>query len=214
MILRVTLKMLKIRPNKILEIAVILIPGIAVGLLLSPIMFGRYLVKNEITIQIDPTNIISILINVLLVVYVTRILTPKNEEERVEKDLLIKRLEKFENRLDLNISKMFAEDKLELVFVTRELKSLRQDFNSTVNLLKVNEFVDTEDLVCLGIDSLIRDIKDLFTDTPRDGEGVSTDIKIDQGKIIIGSHRRSSIEKTNSDLKAKIFDLVVMINRK
>lgn len=206
--------MLKIRPNKILEIAVILIPGIAVGLLLSPIMFGRYLVKNEITIQIDPTNIISILINVLLVVYVTRILTPKNEEERVEKDLLIKRLEKFENRLDLNISKMFAEDKLELVFVTRELKSLRQDFNSTVNLLKVNEFVDTEDLVCLGIDSLIRDIKDLFTDTPRDGEGVSTDIKIDQGKIIIGSHRRSSIEKTNSDLKAKIFDLVVMINRK
>jgi len=203
--------MLKNKLSSFLGLLVAFALGILAGFYIFAYLFSHYELSNIVGFEIDPINGLSILANVLLVIYVTRTLTRKNEEERVEKDLLIKRLDNFQTNLGDALTRFFATEKLKFTDVTSELKTLRQDFNSIRLLLEKYEY---DNDICTGIDNGLRDVKDYFTDTPKsDGSG-NTDVQISQDEISIGTTSRQGIDETNMKIKGQIFDLVVLINRK
>lgn len=206
--------MLKNNLSKVLGLGIIFTLGILAGifLLVLTIENSFYVVKS-ISIQVDPTNAASILINVLLVLYVTRILTRKNEEERVEKGILIKRLERFNKNLNDSIEGFLSTPNLKLLTVNAKLKTIRQEFHSIVDLLKKYNFIEEGDNICEDIDTNIRDVKDLLTETPTNGITDPTSIEINQGEISLGTLNRQGVETSSTKIKSNVFDLVVLINR-
>lgn len=72
------LKTLKNNLNKLISFLVVLTLGILVGFYILAWSLNQYILSKEIFFQIDPINTLSIFINVLLVVYVTRTLNRKN----------------------------------------------------------------------------------------------------------------------------------------
>lgn len=208
--------MLKNNLNKFLGLAICFTLGVLAGFHLLVFLLGSYSFSNQVAFEIDPLNALSVLVNVLLVVFVTRTLTRQNEEERVEKDLLIKRLEGFQDTLNKALIAFLSKENLKLTDVTAELKTLRRDFNSIWDLLKKYRYEIVVDgcNLCSDIDSGLRDIKDYFTDTPRTedtGDGAAT---ISQDEISLSASGRQGVEDSNMKIKGQIFDLVVAINKK
>jgi len=193
---------------------IILFCGIQIGFYLYTFASNFFSFSEAVSIQTDPVNAMGIIVNVLLAIYVTRSLTRKNEEERVEKDILIKRLDKFQNNLDENIKKFFSTGNLEFVNVVSKLKTIRKDFNSICCLLKKYYFVPGGDDLCRSIDTSIRDVKDILTDTPRSGENSTGRTSVAQNEIILSTENKQNIENSNMVIKELVFDLIVKINRK
>lgn len=174
----------------------------------------KYFFNNDsVSIQIDPVNAISIIINILLVVFVANILTKRSEEERAEKDILIDYLKNFQNDLELSLNKFFQLDELEFSDVVSKLKTIRKNFNSIACLLKRYKYNYTDGGVniCSCIDICIRDINDNFTNTIKSD---NDHIKIDRNKISIDAESRQEIDRLIGKVKEKIFSLIVLINRK
>ena len=214
MILKAILKMSKINLDKILIFSITFLVGAIIGSCISLAFVNKY--SASPAVSLDPINGISILVNVLLVIYVTRTLARRNEEERVEKEILIKQLNSFQNNLDGTLTELLSEEKTKLVTVNAKFKNIRRNFNSIWELLKKYQFVElnSNNDVCNNIDSILRDIKDFFTDTPRAGENGNKDVKINQDEIYLGPQNRQGIDDSNTKIKSKIFELVVLINRK
>ncbi|OGZ84652.1 MAG: hypothetical protein A2599_02725 [Candidatus Staskawiczbacteria bacterium RIFOXYD1_FULL_39_28] len=206
--------MSKSNPDGVLIFIIIFLVGAIIGSCISLAFLNKY--STSPSVSIDPIDGISIFVNVLLVIYVTRTLTRKNEEERVEKEILIKQLQDFQDCLDNTITRLLSTEKLKLVAVNANLKTLRRNFNSIRELLKKYNFISQaeDNDICNTIDAILRDIKDFFTDTPRTGENGEKDVGVNQDEISLGAQNRQGIDDSTMKAKGKIFELVVLINRK
>lgn len=109
------------------------------------------------------------------------------------------------------IEDFFSRDNLKLTDVTSTLKTIRQNFSSIKTLLKKYEYdIVVEDCdICNEIDSSLRDIKDYFTETEEDG-----DTQVNNDEIHIGTNNRQNIEESKNAIDNKLYDLVVVINKK
>lgn len=205
--------MLKSKINNLIFYAIIFAIGFLSAVFVLLILKNYFSISNSASIQIDPINIISVLVNILLVIYVTRFLSRKNEEERVEKDVLITYLKSFQKDLENNLKEFFVAEKLNFNDVVANLKTLRQAFNSTASLIKKYNYDSTMNNldICMSIDLCIRNINDNFTNTIKSDKD---NITIDRNEISLGTKNRQDIEDSNSKIREMIFDLIVLINRK
>ena len=205
--------MSKEKKSNLILYVIIFLSGFLVCLILLFFVKKYFFYDDLVSIQFDPVNVLSIIVNILLVFYVASVLNRKNEEERTEKDVLIKYLKKFQNNLGNDINIFLNSKKLKFSDVVSGLKTFRQEFNSVGSLIKKYkyDYIVSDVDVCMDIDSCIRDINDSFTNTIKSNNNKLT---IDNNQISIGTKSRQDIEKANLKIKERIFDLIVLINRK
>ena len=143
----------------------------------------------------------------------SKCLNKRSEEARIEKDILIDYLKKFQTNLEDGINIFFNSKKLCFNDVVSKLKSLRQEFNFIKSLIKKYEYdyIIEERDTCSDIDSRIRDMNDSFSNTVKSNGG---SVWIDNNQISVGTQSRQDIEKVNLKIKENIFDLIVLINKK
>lgn len=202
--------MSKIKTNDRVFYTLVLFMGFLSSFFVCLFLKNNFLFQKSISIQIDPINIISIIVNVLLIIYATRFLNRRNEEDRVEKDVLIVYLKDFQSNLDGILKDLLLTEKaLDFGIVVAKLKMLRQSFNTVAALIKKYGYSDLG--ACVKIDSYIRDINDSFTNTVKSEGGAVT---IDMDKISVDMKIHQDIEESNSRIRQVVFDLIVVINRK
>lgn len=188
--------------------------GVAAGYHLAVLMLDNVFVfSNEIAVQFDPINILSLITTIFLAIYVTRELNSKNEQDRVEKDLLIENLKSFDKKASDEVRCLIRDGKVQFTEVTAKLKTLRMGFNSLARLAEKYSFIK-KDTTAKVLDDKIRDIKDLLTDTPNDDQLNGGEIIVSAGELTLGSKRREDVEIALNELGSKIFELIVEINRK
>lgn len=168
--------------------------------------------SREIGFQLDPINLATLLITVLLAIYVTREMNKRNEQERVEKDLIIEDLKKFKLDLIMDVKKILETERISLIMVTSKLKTSRMNLNLITKLIDEYKFAINDEVVS-GLDTKIRDIKDLLTETPAVSGTTSSEITINNGEISLGSNQREKIDVALNEMSALIFKLVIEINR-
>lgn len=205
--------MLKNKINNLILYAIIFLIGFLSATFLLLVFNNYFSISKSASIQLDPINAISILVNIILIIYATRFLSRKNEEDRVEKDVLINYLKNFQHDLEDSLDKFFLAERLNFNDVVAKLKTLRQTINSVTGLIKkynYNSIIDNTD-ICILIDSCIRNINDNFTNTIKSEDD---NVTIDKNEISIGTKNRQDIEDSNLKIREMIFDLIVLINRK
>lgn len=193
---------------------VCIISGLAGGFcLLLFLIFKGLAFSNQISLQIDPVNFISLITTVLLAIYVTRELSTQNEEERVEKDLIIQDVRDFKKNIIKDIRRILNQATIEHSYVVERIKILRMSLNCIVTLIRKHKYT-TDEASLTKLENKIRDIKDLLTDTPMSSSTGTPDISVSGGLIRLEPIRKEKIETTLAEINNDIFELVVEINKK
>lgn len=210
-IILTTLKKKKMK-NKSIKIIFVLAFFIILIAVIYLIYKMNFSLDNQINFQIDLINVVTILVNVILAIYISKVLERGNEQERVEKNLIIEDIKTFKKDLSQGVEELFGGKDILFFYATAKLRTIRKNFYCISEIIRKNKYLKEEDILS-SIDSKNRDINESFTDTAEISQKMEGEIVIDDGKISLGSPRRENIEEKVNEINSLIFDLVVMINR-
>src|SRR5688500_14657927 len=79
----------------IIYIVVGLVAGYLLFILFVLFFYKLLSINNQINFQIDPTNIISLIVTIALALYISRILQRKDEGDKIERNLLMEYFDDF-----------------------------------------------------------------------------------------------------------------------
>lgn len=151
-------------------------------------------------------DIVSVLINILLVYYISYLLIKKDSIAKTEKDLLIKYIEDFQakkNQIVYSVNNLFDySNNSELQILISNLKSLRTELKLKLDLLVENNYIDKNCDLYSNSNSVMTNIwKDLtYQPSTRDLNFVR-DIYINrsrQSSNLLDKHLFNLIKKINS----------------
>lgn len=184
--------------------------------LLGFFLFNKYKylnLSNQISLEVNPLELLFVIINVLLAVYVTRNLSKKNDQERLEKELIIKFLEEFRSEYNERITKLLALEDFEDPTTKSSFKALRQKINSCISLAKEYNVIKSDDIVASEITEIVTDAWELLTDTPKAPSSRANQATKD-GVQALRLEKISKIEQASNKLNKLIFKLAMIINQK
>lgn len=113
--------------------------GIYLGSVASIWLFEHYSMGagREISIEINPFEIISLIVNVLLVVFILRIFQKNDDLEKIEKGLIVENLKKFEENFSTFL-KVAIPKSNKLVLrreeIVNRMKRFRMEFESLLTI--------------------------------------------------------------------------------
>jgi hypothetical protein len=198
--------------NKIVIAGII---GFASGIMFI-IFFKKYTslyFANDISFEINPLEIISIGVNIFLAIYITRILSKKNDQEKTEKELIINYLKDFQLEYNSKTNKLLECEDFETPLTNSCFKTLRTRINSILALAEENKIIANNDATASKIKQKITEIWELFTDTPRRANsGANQAIK--DGIQTLRLEKIGKIESASIDLDKLILQLAMKINRR
>jgi len=170
-------------------------------------------VNNQVNIEINPLEILSLGITVLLAIYVTRTLSKKNDLEKNEKDLLINYLSEFKLLCNSKISKLLLNDNFDTPETKSDMKILRKKINSIIELAKEYKFIEENDTLATELNNKVRDIWELLTDCPEKVTSRASKT-VKDGIERIRLEQVNKVEAALIDIERLIFKITMKINNK
>jgi hypothetical protein len=175
--------------------------------LITTYYFGSISIVRTLSYQIDPLNLLSILVNAGLVWYVAKVLDQRNEENRVERDLLIKYLTDFESTFLDEIHKVASGDGIEGTILASTFKKNAMLMDELVELGK-----SVGDINLNGIKDSVSEIRELLTTTPKTDE-VEDGVRVHDGKLFYSTKHINQVSITLGKFKTAVFSAIAKINR-
>jgi len=200
---------------KNLKIIIFTILGIFIGFY-ACIFFKKHTfltISNSISIEIDPLEILSLLITILLAIYVARILSKQNDSEKNEKDLLIQYFSDFRIQLSSKISKILEQEAFESIGTASEMKIIRKKLDSIVGLAVQYKFIKLNDNTSVELQSKARDLWELLTNTPKKAAS-NANATVKDGIARLRLEQINKAETTLIEIEKLLFDLTIKINSK
>lgn len=185
--------------------------GVLVTILLKK--YSTLYLANDVSFEINPLEIFTIIINVFLAIYITRTLSKMNDQEKSEKELIISYLKDFQMEYNSKVNKLLECDDFETPLTNSCFKTLRTRVNSILALAEENKIIDSNDEKASSIRQKISEIWELFTDTPRNANPRANQAT-KEGINVIRLEKIGRIETASIDLDKLIFQLSMKINRK
>lgn len=191
------------------------IVGILIGVCLNLFIkkYSTLHIESNISFEINPLEIFSILINIFLAIYITRNLSKQNDLEKTEKELLINYLKEFQIEFSNKIDKLIESTDFETPITNSCFKTLRTRIYSILKLAEENNLTTNADETSAKIKQKISDIWELFTDTPRNASQRTNQATKD-GIAVLRLEKISKIEATSIEFDELIFQLIIKINRR
>lgn len=196
----------KIRTSQI----IILILGIIIGIFLT-ILFKKisfFNIQNGISIEVNPFEIFSIIINILIAYYLTVIFGNKNDVKKSEQDILIRFFEDFRKDKDLIIL-----ESIDLIlnenhsnnsnFIKSQFKFLRQKLNMNLNLLVERGILLSNSIEKQNAETKMRKIWEKVTYVPTANQ---QNFNIENELITARS--------LSTELDKILFEIIIKINKK
>lgn len=190
---------------------------VAIGFLLG--VFAIEISQNYFLIKFDPKlslgDITIATTTLLIAVLVTNYLEKHNQTERIEKDLLLRKIE-----LIFPLIQDFekSNERGTLTEIQSSLKRINVSCNSFKKCLHDLTYPQNI-LVESDFDSLIREVRRLATDTPiQDIENLAKRARcnssVKNGIISLTTDRKALLEGKIDEMKSKLLRIQVGINRK
>ena len=156
---------------------------------------------------INPIELISILINILIAYYLTVVFGKKNDIHKSEKDLLITYFEDFRKDKDLIISEcsdlILNGTHNNHYVITSQLKYLRQKLNMNLTLLIERKFITQNNIIKQNAESKMKNIWEKITYTP-----TASQLNFNIENQLFNARTLST------DLDKLLFELNIIINDK
>ncbi len=200
--------MLGTNPQNKIFYLVSLLAGVLLGG--ASVLYNIVEFSEEATLNIDPTNILSLIVTMILAIYVTDTINKTNEIERVEKDLLIKNLSEHKDNIHTEISKLVLAADLLLYTVNEKMKIIVQKTESFFSILKEANFA--QDYESKNLMDVLKDFRILFTDTSADTTGTPP-VRISENKITLSEIRKQELFQNLNKLDQEIYRLIRKINK-
>lgn len=192
------------------------------GIYLSLVAFGFIIAKFitvphfEISKSIDISNLFSLIVAAWLAILITTVFEKKNNDNRVEKDLIINRVGNiFEIAATLQIESNTGQ--IHHTEASSSIKRINTALNSIYKIVDKCHFgISTEIKEKLKLN--ISDLRDTLTSTPVITEeqlnGTQLPIEIRESIIYYNRDRISQIEVKFDNLKDLLLELQIDINKK
>jgi hypothetical protein len=159
--------------------------------------FTHFLINNEINLEINPLEFISLAVNILLAIFITNTLGKKIDSEKNEKQYIIDYIQEFRNEFSNSVQNLIDNDDFDNENAKGKLKYLRQK-NLLINkILKNNNFIEESDADSMHLKPKINLIWDSFTN-----ESENKNLRIQQ------------INNKRNEIDEIFFKLIFKINRK
>ncbi len=186
--------------------------GFLIGSLVNEYFIdGGFSLSHEVHIEVDIIGLLTLLVTVILVFLVSRVLSTKDSQEKLEKENLIEYFQSFANDF-VSKMKQIAQNEEKLVYVTGILRRYRMRSQKLFSLGKKHKLINTDSLAMERLDAHIKEIIDLMTDTPKKGE-VTNGVTAKEGKLYFSEKQIDLIVATVYDVNSDVFDIIVEINR-
>lgn len=170
-------------------------------------------ISNQVSIEINPLELITTAITIFLAVYVTRTLGKKNDLEKTEKELFIDYLIKFKDLTSNKIYSILKEETFDTPSTKSDLKILRKKANTIINLGVEAQYFDENEKLANDLNDKVRDIWELLTDCPEKITGrASANVK--QGVERLRLEQINKVEMNLIDIEQIIFNLSLKVNQK
>lgn len=187
--------------------------GVTIGFLIYLYVENLWQLKisPNVSFQIDPLSIISIIISIYLAVYVLRILNKRDEKSRKESDLLISYFCEFEKDFTTIIRQTYNINGVILTDIAIIMKNYSMRIQELLRLAIDKNFIDEKSTIHSEISDKIKLLKELLTNTPVSG-AVEDGIKLSEGKLYFSDKQKEKIVSGVYSLRSSIFNIVSEIN--
>lgn len=170
-------------------------------------------INEEINFEINPFEILTLSITIFLAIYVTRILSKKNDLEKNEKELLINYLTEFKNLTNNKINYILSKDNFDTPETKSDLKIIRKKINTILTLASEYNFITDTESLSTDLNNKVRDIWELLTDCPEKVTGRANSV-VKNGIERIRLEQVNKVEVGLIDIEKIIFKLTMKINKK
>jgi len=185
-----------------------LLTGLTLGIFLTILVrkFTAFNIDNKISLEINPFELVSICINILIAYYLTVVFGKKNDVAKSEKDLLIRYFEDFKKDKDIiiseSISSILKEDRNDNQ-INSQLKYLRQKLNMNLSILVDRKFFPQNHIIKQNAEAKMRNIWEKITNTPANHQhGFNLENEL------------SSARTLSTELDKLLFEIIILINAK
>lgn len=170
----------------------------------------------EVSKSIDISNIISLIVTTWLAILITTVFEKQNNNQRVEKDLIISRVGTiYEIASSLQLESNIG--KVHLTEASSSLKRINTALNSIYKIVEKCHF-DIDNEMKGRLKENLSELRDILTNTPQISEeqlkGKDIPIEIKDSMIYYNKDRISQIEVKFDGLKNLLLELQVEINKK
>lgn len=169
--------------------------------------------NSEVSIEINPLEILTTLITVSLAIYVTRTLGKQNDLEKTEKLSLIDYLTDFKELANKKIYNILREKKFDTPSTNSDLKVLRKKASTIINLGQEFKYFQENEPLGIELNNKVRDIWELLTDCPQQLDGRSSK-SAKEGIDRIRLEQINKVETSLIDLEKIVFSLTMLVNKK
>ncbi|TWI96826.1 hypothetical protein JN11_03939 [Mucilaginibacter frigoritolerans] len=170
-------------------------------------------VKTEVDTVGAMVSLISIGATLGVAYWVASILESKKENNRVEKDLIIRRIDAVYALIEETKNNVAAQA-IDFTLAVSNIKRISVNIIAVIEAVKKTK-ITLEDLHKANIVTAISTLKDLLTNTPPIKEEHLADLPIDvrEGIIHMSTERKLQIDAEFDKIKWLIFDLELAINK-
>ena len=202
--------------EKYISIPLLLI-SFLVGIISGFFLYGftvnlwHFSLSSDVAIQIDPINIFSTVITIILVVYVSRKLSIKDDGDKVERELLIGNLNTFETEFTNKIRSV-SIDGVKLSHTANVLKRYGVRIQSLLKLAQEYSYINDKSETIQKLQEKMKEIRDLLTDTPKLGE-VEDGVSVKDGKLYFSVKQVDKIADSLFSIQNLMFKLKVEVSR-
>lgn len=199
--------------HKNAKIFILIFTSILIGIYTCIVIkkYSSLSINGSIGFEINPFEIIALIINVFLAIYITQTLTKKHDSRKSEKELLINYFLEYKLDFTNKINLLSEQEDLMSIYSNAKFKILRSRIYSIIGLTKESNLIEPNDSLLIEIPEKISEIWELFTETPKIPNNKSSiAVKNDIERIRL--EKLSKIEMANIKFEKLIFQLIVKIN--
>src|SRR5690554_5380901 len=133
-----------LKMHRTTEKAIYILLGFVSGVI-ACILVKKYTVltfSNTVAFEVNPLELISLVVTIALAIYVTRTLTKVNDVEKDEKGLLVAYLADFKDSLFTKVSQILEQEDFDTAKTKSDLKVLRKKLSTLLGVAKEFEFFE------------------------------------------------------------------------
>lgn len=197
------------------KVLIIIFTSILIGVYVCIVIkkYSSLYIDGSVSFEINPFEILSLIINIFLAIFITHTLAKEHDSRKSEKELLINYFLEYKLDFANKVSQLSEQEDLMSVYSNAKFKILRSRIHSIIGLTKESNLIDQNESLLSEITETISEIWELFTETPKTPNNKSSiAVKTDIERIRL--EKLSKIEITNIKLEKLIFQLIVKINNK
>ena len=196
------------------KILIIIFTSFLIGIYLCLVIkkYSFFHINGEVTLGINPFELITLITNIFLAIYITKTIGKEHDSQKSEKELLINYFLEYKSTLKGEIEDLLTQSDLMSVKTNARFKILRVRVFSIIGLAKESKLVEEHDTLLTEIPEKITEMWSLFTEAPKLSQQGNKSVQIELEKIRLD--KISKIEQTNIAIEKLIFQLILKINKK